>query len=145
MCQAASLISPKVRKSVLRKGTMPRQVRARSRPQVTNRRHVRVKISRSAHTPRTPSPVLVSSSASMRTPTQSPTLGRKSRPHSKSSARTAPKKTPVGCCPQRKSHQLMRHFKTKLFKKHGCLTHASMLGIATKSPTMSRAGRHEIP
>ena len=79
MFRAASLIPPKVRKSMLRKRTMLRQVRVRSRPQVMSRRHPRVKISRSAHTPRTLSPVLVSSSASTRTPTQSPTLGRKSR------------------------------------------------------------------
>ena len=35
----------------------------------------------------------VSSSASMRTPIQSPTLRRKSRPHGKSSTRTAPRRT----------------------------------------------------
>ena len=107
-CCAVSLIPPKARESVLRKRAMPRQVRVRSRPQAMSRRHPRVKISRSAHTPRTPSPVLVSSSASTRTPIQSPTPGRKSRPHGKSSARTAPqrtapRKTPVDHHPQSKS------------------------------------------
>ena len=150
MCRAVSLILPKVREWALRKRTTPRQVRVTLRPQATNRRHLRVKISRSAHTPRTPSPVLVSSSASTRTLTQNLTLGRKFRPHGKSNARAAPRrkapqKTPVGCHPQRKSHQLTRCFKMKLGKKHGCLTNASMLGVPTKSPTMLQAGQHEIP
>ena len=70
-----------------------------------NRKHLRVKTSRSTHTPRTPTPVLVSSLVSMRTPTPSPTLGRKSRPHGKGSARTAPRRaaprmTPADHCPR---------------------------------------------
>ena len=130
---------------MLRKRTMPRQVRVGSRPQVTSRRHLMVKISRSTFTPRTLSPVLVSSSVSMRTLTPSLTLGRKSRQHGKSSARTAsrrtaPRKTPVDHHLQRKSHQLMRHSKMELGKKRSCLTHALMLGITTKLPTMLWAG-----
>ena len=145
-CQAVSLIPPKVRESVLRrKRTMPRQVRARSRPQAMSRRCPRVKISRSGHIPRTPSQVLVNSLVSMRTLTQSPTLGRKSRPHSESSTRTAPSKTPADHRPLRKSHQPTRCSKTELGKKCSCLTHALMLGIVTKLPTMSLAGQHEIP
>ena len=137
--------SPGSKKEALRKRTTLRWVRVRSRPQAMNRRHPKVKISRSTHTPRTPSPVLVSSLMSIRTLTQSLTLGRKSRPHGKSSTRiaprrTAPRKTPVGHCPQRKSCQLMRCFEMKLGKKHSCLTHALMLGITTKLPTMSWAG-----
>ena len=57
-CRAAFLIPPKARELALRKRTIPRQVRAGSRPQATSRRHPMVKISRSAFTPRTPSPVL---------------------------------------------------------------------------------------
>ena len=149
-CPAVSLIPPKARESALRKRTMPRQVRVGLRPQVMSRKHLRVKISRSTLTPRTPSLVLVSSLVSIRTLTQSPTPGRKSRQHGKSSARTAPRrtaprKTPADHCLQRKSHQLMRCSKTELGKKHGCLTHTLMLGVMTKLPTMSRAGQHEIP
>ena len=117
MSQAASLIPPKAREAALKKRTMPKQVRVRSRPQATNRKHPGVKTSRSAHTPRTPSPVLVSSLVSTRTPTPSPTLGRKSRQHGKGRARTAPRKTPVGCHSQRKSRQLMRGFTMKLGRK----------------------------
>ena len=149
-CQAVSLIPPKAREPALRKRTMPRQVRAGSRPQVMSRRHPMVKISRSTFTPRTPSPVLFSSSASMRTPTLSPTPGRKSRQHGKSSTRTAPRrtaprKTPVDHHLQRKSHQPMRHSEMELGKKRGCLTHALMLNITTKLPTMLQAGQHGIP
>ena len=61
MCLAVSLTPPKVRKAMLKKRTMPKWARARSRPQVMNRRCPRVKTSRSAHTPRTPPLVLVSS------------------------------------------------------------------------------------
>ena len=139
-CRAASLIRPKARESALRKRTMPRQVRAGSRPQAMRRRHLRVKISRSALTSRTPSLVLVSSAVSTRTPSQSLTLGRKSEQHGESSTRTAPRETPADQHLQRKSHQLMRHFETKLGKKCSCLTHALMLGIATKLPTMLQAG-----
>ena len=90
---AASLIPPKVRKAVLKKRTMLKQARVRSRPQAMNRKHLRVKTSRSTHTPRTPPSVLVSSLASMRTLTLSLNLGRKSRPHGKGSTRTAPRRT----------------------------------------------------
>ena len=47
-CRAASLIPPKARESVLRKRTT-------LRPRAMSRKHPRVKISRSTHTPRTPS------------------------------------------------------------------------------------------
>ena len=75
---------------------------------------------------------------------------RKSRQHSKSSARTAPRrttprKTPADHRFQRKSHQPMRHSEMELGKKRGCLTYASMLGIVTKLPTMSWSGQHKIP
>ena len=147
-CQTASLIPPKMRESVLRKRTMPRKVRAGSRPQVTSRRLLMVKISRSALTSRTPSLELVSYLASTRTPTPSPTLERKSRQHSESSTRTvprrtAPHKTPAFHHLPRKSRQLMRHSKMQLGKKHNCFTHTLMLGVVTKLPTMSRAGRHK--
>ena len=140
-----SLIPPKARESVLRKRTTLRQVRVGLRPQVMSRRHPMLEISRSAFTPRTPSPVLVSSSVNMRTPTPSLTLGRKSRQNSKSSTstatrRTAPRKTPVDHHLQRKSHQPMRHSEMELGKKRGWLRHALMLGIVTKLPTMSWAG-----
>ena len=143
--QAASLIPSKMRESVLRKRTTPMKVRVGSRPQVMIRRHPMVKISRSALTPRTPSPVLVSSLASMRTPTLSPTLERKSRQHGKSSARTvprrtAPTKTPVDHHLPRKSRQPTRHSEMGLGKKCSCLTHTLMLGVMTKLPIMSRAG-----
>ena len=74
---AVSLIPPKARESALRKRTMPRQVRMGLRPQVMSRKHLRVKISRSTLTPRTPSLVLVSSLVSIRTLTQSPTAWQK--------------------------------------------------------------------
>ena len=45
----------------------------------------------------------------------------------------------------RKSHQPTRCSKMELGKKCGCLTHALMLGITTKLPTMSQAGRHNTP
>ena len=70
-----------------------RKVRAGSRPQVMSRRLLMVKISRSALTPRTPSPGLVSYSVSMRTPTLSLTLERKSRQHGEGSASTVPRRT----------------------------------------------------
>ena len=137
MSLAVSLTPPKVRKATLKKRIMPKQARARSRPQTTNRKHHRVKTSRSASTPRTPPLVLVSSLVSMRTLTPSPTLGRKSRPPGKGSTRTAPgravpRKTLVGHCPHRKNHQLTRCFVMKLGRKCSCLTRASMLGVATK-------------
>ena len=140
-----SLIPPKMRETALRKRTMPRTVRAGSRPQVMSRRHLMVKIGRCTLTPRTPSPVLVSSLANMRTLTPSQTSERKSSQHSKSGTRTvlrrtAQRKTPVDHCLLRKSRQPMRHSKTGLGKKHSCLTHALMLGIATKLPTMLLAG-----
>ena len=144
-CQAVSLIPPKARESVLRKGTMLRKVRAGSRPQAMSRRLPMVKISRSAFTPRTPSPCLVSYSASTRTPMLSLTPGRKSRQLSKGCAGTAPQKTPVDHHLLRKSCQPMRHSETGLDKKHGCLTHALKLGIVTKLPTMLWAGWCEIP
>ena len=144
-CQAASLIPPKVRELALRKRTTPRQVRVELRPQAMSRRHWMVKISRSAFTPRTPSLVLVSSSASTRTPTLSPTLGKRSRQHGESSTRTAPRKTPADHHLQRKSCQPMRCSKMQLGKKCSCLTHALMLGITTKLPTMLRAGQCKIP
>ena len=149
-CRAVSLIPPKARELALRKRTTPRQVRVGLRPQVMSRRHPRVKTSRSTHTPRTPSPVLVSSLVSMRTLIQSLTLGRRSRQHGKSSTRTAPRrtaprKTPADHCLQRKSHQPVRCSETELGKKRSCLTHALMLGIMTKLPTMSWAGQCEIP
>ena len=92
-CRTASLIPPKTRESVLRKRTMLRKARAGSRPQVMSRRLPMVKISRSALTPRTPSLELVSYSVSMRTLTPSPTPERKCRQHSKSNARTVPRRT----------------------------------------------------
>ena len=138
-CQAVSLIPPKAREMALR------QARVGSRPQVMSRRHPKVKTSRSTLTPRTPSLVLVSSSVSTRTPTPSPTPGRKSRPHGESSVREAPRrpaprKTTADHHLQRKRHQPTRHSETELGKKCSCLTHALMLGIVTKLPTMSRAG-----
>ena len=144
-CQAVSLIPPKTREMALKKRTMPRKTRVGSRPQVMGRRHPMVKISRSALIPRTPSLVLVSSSANTRTLTPSQTLEKKSSQHSKSSARTAlrrtaPRKTPANHCLLRKSHQLMRHSVTGPSKKHGCWTHALMLGIMTKLPTVLSAG-----
>ena len=119
--------------------TTLRQVRVGWRSQAMSQRHPRVKISRSTLTPRTPSPVLVSSSVSTRTLIQSPTPGRKSRQHGKSNTRTAPKstaprKTPVDHHLQRKSRQLMRCSEMELGKKHGCLTHTLILGIVTKLP-----------
>ena len=148
MSLAVSLLPPKAREVVLKKRTMPKQTRVRPRPRAMNRKHPRVKTSRSTHTPRTPSLVLVSSLGSTRTLTPSPTLRRRSRPQGKGGARTAPRRTaprrtPVSCCPQRKSHQLMRHFTTKLGRKHGSLTHASTLGVVTKLPTRSWAGQCE--
>ena len=141
MSLAVSLTPSKVRKAMLKKRTMLKWARVRLRPQAMNRKHPRVKTSRSAHTPRAPPLVLVSSLVSMRTPTLSPTLGRKSRMYGKGSARTGPRraaqrKTPVVCHPQRKSHQPMRHFVMKLGRKRSCLTHALTLGIVTKLPTM---------
>ena len=50
-CQAVSLITPKMREMVLKKRTMPRKTRAGLRPQVTDRRHPMVKISRSVLIP----------------------------------------------------------------------------------------------
>ena len=149
-CRAASLIPPKTKESALRKRTTLKQVRAGSTPQAMSRRHPLVKISRITLTPRTPTLVLVSSLASTRTPTPSPTLERKSRQHGESSTRaaprrTAPRKTPVDHCLQRESRQPMRCSEMELGKKRGCLTHTLMLGIVTKLPTMSQAGRHEIP
>ena len=135
-----SLTPPKASKAVLKKRTMPKQARAGSTPQVMKTKCQRVKTSRNTHTPRTPPQVLVSSLVSMRTLTQSLTLGRKSRPHGKSSARKAPRKTLVGHHPWRKSCQPMRHFEMKPGKKCSCLTHALMLGVMTNLPTMSQAG-----
>ena len=144
-CRAVSLIPPKVRESALRKRTTPRKARVGSRLQAMSRRHPMVKSSRIALTPRTLSPVLVSYLASMRTLTPSLTPGRKSRQCGKGCARTvprrtAPHKTPVDHCLLRKSGQLMRHSQMECNKKHSCLTHALMLGVATKLPTMSWAG-----
>ena len=138
-CQAASLISPKARESVLRKRT-----RVGLRLQAMSRRHPTVKTSRITHTPRTLLLVLVSYSANTRTPMLSLTLERKSRQHDKGSIgtvprRTAPQKTPVDHCLPRKGCQLTRCSEMELDKKHGCLTHALMLGIMTKLPTMSQA------
>ena len=149
-CQAASLIPPKMRKTALKKRTMPRKVRVRSRPQVMSRRHLMVKIGGSTLTPRTPSPVLVSSSEKMRTPTPSQTPVRKSSQHGKSGARTvlrraAPRRTPVNHSLPRKSPQLTRHSMMGLGKECGCLTHALMLGIATKFSMVLWAEQHETP
>ena len=147
--QAVSLIPPKVRESALRKRTTPRKVRAGSGPQAMSRRLWMVKISRSALTPRTPSPGLVSYSAGMRTLTPSLTLGRKFRQHGKGHAgtvlRTAPQKTPTDHHLPRKSRQLMRCSKTELDKKCSCSTPTLMLGVVTKLPTMSWAGQCETP
>ena len=150
MSLVVSLLPPKVREAAVKKRTMPKWTRVRLRPQMMNRKHPKVKTSRSAHTARTPLPVLVSSLASTRTPIPSLTLRRRSRLHGKGSTRTAPRRTaprrtPVRPCPQRKSCQPMRHFAMKLVRKHGSLTHASTLGITTKSPTRSRAGQCETP
>ena len=130
----------KMRKTALKKRTMPRKARAGSRPQVMSRRHLMVKIGRSTLTPRTPSPVLVSSSANMRTPTPSQTPVRKSNQHGESGARTvlrrtAPRKTPVDHRLLRKSHQPTRHSVTGLGKK---LVACLMLGVVTKLPTVSQ-------
>ena len=150
MSLAASLLPPKVREVAVEKRTMPKQTRARLRPQAMNRKHLRVKTSRSAHTPRTPSPVLVSSLASMRTSTPSPTLRRRSRLHRKGSAmtaprRTAPRRTSASHRPQRKSHQLTRHFTMKLGRKCSSLTCTLMLGVVTKLPTRLWAGQCKTP
>ena len=126
------------------KRTMPRKVRVGSRPQVMSRRLPMVKISRSALTPRTPSPGLVSYSASVRTQTLSLTPERKSRQHGESGARTVPRRTAPPPL-LRKSCQLTRHSLMGLGKKRGCLTHALMLGIVTKLPTMLWAGRCKTP
>ena len=147
-CQAASLIPPKAKETVLRKRAMLRQARVGSRPQVMSRRHPMVKTSRIALAPRTPSLVLVSSLVSTRTMTLSLTPERKSRQHGESSARTvprrtAPQKTPADHHLPRKSCQLTRHSEAELGKKQGCLTHALMLGIMTKLPTISWAGQRE--
>ena len=75
-CQAVSPIPLEVRETSLRKRTMPRQARVRSRPQAMSRRHPMVKTSRIALTPKTPSLVLISSSASTRLLTPSLTLER---------------------------------------------------------------------
>ena len=56
MSLAASLTPPKVRKAALKKRTKQKQAQARSRPRTTNRKCLRVKASRSGHTPRTPPP-----------------------------------------------------------------------------------------
>ena len=143
-CRAASLISPKARELVLRKRTMPRKVRAGSRPQATSRRLL---ISRSAFTPRTPSPGLVSYSASTRTPTLSLTSGRKSRKCGKGRARTVPRraapcKTPADHHLLRKSCQPIRCSKMECDKKYSCSTHTLMLGIM---PTRLWTGQHETP
>ena len=141
-CQAMSLIPPRAREMVLRKRTMPRQARVGSRLQVMSRRHPMVKTSRITLTPRTPSPVLVSYLASMRTLTPSLNPERKSKQYGKSSARTvqrrtAPQKTPADHRLLRKSCQPTRCSEMELGKKHSCLTHALMLGVATKLPTTS--------
>ena len=109
-----------------------------------------VKIGGSALTPRTPSLVLVSSLANMRTLTLSQTPARKSSQHGKSGVRTvlrrtAPRKTPADHHLLRKSHQQARHSMMGLGKKRGCLTHALMLGIMTKLPMVSQAGRCKTP
>ena len=62
MSLAVSLTPPKVRKVMLKKRKMPKWARVRPRPRVMNKKHQMVKTSRSTHTPRTPPPVLVSSS-----------------------------------------------------------------------------------
>ena len=149
-CQVASLIPPKMREMTLRKRTMPRKTRMELRPQVMGRRHLMVKISRSTLIPRTPSPVLVSSLANMRTLTLSQTPERKSSQHGKSGTRTAlrrtaPRKTPVNHRLPRKSHQLMRHFMMGPGKKRGCWTHALMLGMATKLSMVLQAGQQGTP
>ena len=141
-CQAASLIPPRMREMVLKK----RKVRVGSRPQVMSRRHPMVKIGMSALTPRTPSPVSVSSLANTRTLTLSQTLERKSSQHGKSDTRTvlrrtAQRKTPVDHHLQRKSCQPTRHSVMGLDKKHSCLTHALMLGLMTKLSMVSQAGQ----
>ena len=144
-CQAASLIHPKMRETALKKRTMLRKTRTGLRPPVMGRRHLMVKLSRSALIPRTPSLVLVSPLANMRTLTPSQTQERKSRQHSKSDARTAlrrtaPRKTPVNHHLPRKSSQPTRHSVTGPGKKRGCWTHTLMLGVATKLPTVLQAG-----
>ena len=138
-CQTESLIPPKMREMVLKKKTMPKKTKTGSRPQVMGRRYLMVKTGRSTLIPRTPSPVLVSSSANMRTLTPSQTLGRKSSQHSKGGARTAlrrtsPRKTPAYHHLLRKSHQPTRHSVMGPDKKRGCWTHALMLGGMTKLP-----------
>ena len=149
-CQAASLIPSRTRETVLKKRTMPRKTRVGSRPQVTGRRYLMVKIGRSTLIPRTRSPVLVSSLVNMRTPTLSHTPERKSSQHSKSGARTAlrrtaPRKIPVNHGLLRKSRQWMRHSMMGPGKKHGCWTYALMLGIMTKLPKVSQAGQQGTP
>ena len=94
-CRAASLIPPKTRETALRKRTMPRKVRAGSRPQVMSRRHPMVKICRSALTPMTPSPVLVSSLVNMRTPESDPSekvQSAQQKQHKDSPKEDSPKK-----------------------------------------------------
>ena len=92
-----SLLPPKVREMAVKKRTMPKQVGARPRPQAMTRKRLRVKTSRSAHTPRTPSPVLVSSLASTRTLTPESNSGEKvqttwQRQHKDSPKEDSPKK-----------------------------------------------------
>ena len=77
-----------------------------------------------------------------RTQTQSQTPERKSHQHGTRTApkRTAPRKTPGNHRLLRRSCQPMRHSLMGPGKKCGCWTHALMLGITRKLPTVSWAG-----
>ena len=92
-CRAASLNSPTMRETSLEKMTMLKKTRAGPRPQAMARWHQMAKNGRNALIFKTPSPALASSSADMRTQTQSLTQGRKSSPSSESSAKKVPRRT----------------------------------------------------
>ena len=123
--QAANLNSPMTRKTSLVKKTL-RQTRMGSRLQVTARWHQMAKRGRNTLKLKTLSPALARSLVDTRTQTQSPTLGRKSSPSSKSCTQKAPRRTAPLRRPAnhllRKSHQQTRHSATRPGKKLGCWT-----------------------
>ena len=147
-CRAASPNPPTMREMALEKMTMPKKTRAGSKPLVTGRWHQMAKKGRSTLTPKTPSPALARSSVDTRTQTQSWTPERKSSPSGESSTQKAPRRTALRRSPAnhhllRRSCQWMRHSMTRPGKKHSCWTHVSMLGVATRLPKASQAGRPE--
>ena len=91
--QAANLNSPTMQKTPPMKMRMLRQTRVKPRLQATVGQHPMVKRGKNTLKLKTPSPVLAKSSVSMRTPTQSLTLVRRSSPSSRSSGNQAPRRT----------------------------------------------------